>query len=400
MSDPIPQPKGQRGRTRRASSAADKAQKKCLLCHAPLSATAWDWLYLHPEVTTCSVRVTNTVGLSIDDLYGVDEQGVFMKQAAVVDDVAAMSLGEPTVDGFTIGNTSGETGFVSIDHAARQIFEAAGLPFLGGMSGPRGWSSISTYQLCPYLWHHTYGGGKVIVDEKTPKGEALEIGTIVHTLLAIHYSKIIDPAYPLTMEDAFAAMQKLLVTASWLAFAWKLVQAYLIEHSTELEWMKPLAVEYLAADPSDGTSCRWDLVFEMTKPMFGNLPGVYVCNTKTARDNSRVTREQWKNDGQILGEVGLYQKLKYEKRWGKLRGACINIIIKTTVPQFYRSWVYPTKQQLRSHEYERSIWIAQMELAKATGLFPRSRASCVTKWHGLCNLFDHCAGADAPRSFE
>lgn len=378
-----------------------------MLCHAPLQATEWDWLYLHPVVDRCAVRVTNTVGLSIDDMYGVDDQGLYTKEVVTPDEVAVMGLGSPglsgygemTVDGYPIGNTGEQQGFISIDAAAKRLFEAAGLPFLGGMSGLRGWSSISTYQLCPYLWRHKYGGKPVVGDE-TPKSEALEIGTMVHTLLAIYYSKVIDPEYKLNITDAYEGLKALMVTPAFLEHAWKLVQAYLIEHSQEFEWMRPLAVEYLAADPEDGTSCRWDLVFEMTKPMFGNLPGVWVSNLKTSSQNSRVTREQWKNDGQILGEVGLYQKLKYEKMWGKLRGACINIIVKTQVPQFFRSWVVPTKQQLRSHEYERGIWIAQMELAKATKLFPRSRTSCVTKWQGLCELFDHCAGADAPREIS
>ena len=163
--------------------------------------------------------------------------------------------------------------------------------------------------------------------------------------------------------------------------------------------MTPLAVEHLAADPRDGVSCRWDLVFRIDRPFMGQLPGVYVCNTKTASDKGKTTLEQWHNDGQILGEVDLYSRLKYEKLWGPLRGACINLVIKTKVPQYHRTWVSPSKAVLRSHRYERGIWIAQMELAAATGLYPRSRAPCVTKWRGLCELFDHCAGADAPREF-
>lgn len=392
----------------------DKTKPKaCVLCGVALSETEYATLFTHPVDGPCAVRVTNVLGLSVDDLYFVaDDDGKVYQREEATD---APSFGGPDLAAQADGSVYDPTGgsaFLSADGGARRMFEHAGIPFLGGMSGLRGWSSIGTYQTCPYLWKLTYGGGsKDVVNPDVPKSEALEVGTLLHLFTAIHYMRIIqnNPAtadakafpngYPLTPEDALTFLRHVMVTPGYLDYAWGLFDAYRIEYQDELEWMTPLAVEHLAMDPRDGVSCRWDLTFRIDHPHGGQLPGVYVCNTKTASDKGKTTLEQWHNDGQILGEVDLYSRLKYEKLWGPLRGACINLVIKTKTPQFHRTWVSPPKSVLRSHRYERGIWIAQMELAAATGLYPRSRASCVTKWRGLCQLFEHCSGADAPREF-
>lgn len=376
---------------------SSKAKSRtCLLCGTAVTPTAYEGLFLHAPEAGCGVRVTNHLGLSIDDLYEVVDGEIFTLSRSVEDvEVSAMAIAPMVIDGATAGDGGATTGFVSIDVASRRLFDNVGLPFPGGMSGLKGWSSISTFQACRYLWKQKYGI-KTAVDESIPKSEALEVGSIVHLLLAVHYSRIIDPAYPLTVEDTISALRALLVVPAYLDKAVSYVQGYFVEYHDELDWMRPLAVEHLATDPITGVSCRWDIVFEIIKPHRGQLPGVYVCNTKTARDAGRVTMEQWKNDGQILGEIDLYRRLKYEKRWGKLRGACINLIIKTQVPAYRRSWIHPSDAVLRNHVHDRAVWLAEMAMAEATGLYPRSRASCVTKY-GLCQLHDHCAGADAPR---
>lgn len=382
----------------RTKSAKRSAQRSCLLCRAALTESPYEGIFVHPAAADCNVKVTNHLGLSIDDLYEVDSEGAIwtIERSDEEIEISAMAISPMTIDGIEMGG--GVTaGFVSIDVAARRLFENLGLPYLGGMSGLKGWSSISTFQTCRYLWKQKYGLRRSVIDENAPKGEALEIGSIVHLLLAIHYQGIIDPTYGLTVEDAIAALRALLVVPKYLDAAVALVHGYFVEYHDELEWLRPLAVEHLATDPVTGVSCRWDIVFEILKPYRGQLPGVYVTNTKTARDAGHTTMEQWKNDGQILGEIDLYRRLKYEKRWGRLRGACINLIIKTQTPAYRRSWVLPTDSILRSHVHDRAIWIAEMAVAEATGLYPRSRASCVTKFHGLCELHEHCAGADAPR---
>lgn len=381
-----------------------KRKHNCVLCKAPLSPSPYDGLWLHPESVTCQVRVTDHLGLSVDDQYGVDAEGVFAVAAEpVAEDVlgegAFGAVGLITTDGVVVANLGGITpAFVSVEVAAKVLFEQAGLPYLGGSSGSYGWSSVSTFQKCPYLWKKTYGARDAALGGDL--SEALEVGSITHIFLAIHYSQWIDPTYPLTPEDARRYFAAAGVTPLFVDKAWTLFESYRIWHQEESAWMIPLAVEELAVDPRTGFSCRWDLVFKVEVAQPGILPGVYICNHKSAADNSFVTREQWKNDGQILGEINLYNALGYHRRFGPLRGACVNLLIKTQNPQFIRAWVMPPPAILRDHAKSLLYTTGQMRMAEATNCYPRMRAACVTRYRTLCEFHEHCAGGDAAREIE
>lgn len=376
-----------------------KRKHNCALCKAPLSPSSYDGLWLHPESATCQVRVADHLGLSLDDQYGVDAEGIYTVAAEPADaplGEGAFSAGVITTDGVamvTLGN--GASAFVSVEVAAKALFEAAGLPYLGGSSGSYGWSSVSTFQKCPYLWKKTYGARDAALGGDL--SEALEVGSIAHIFLAIHYSRWIDPAYPLTPEDARRYFMTASVTPTFVDKAWSLFDSYRVWHQEESAWMIPLAVEELAVDPRTGFSCRWDLVFKVEVAQPGILPGVYICNHKSAADNSFVTREQWKNDGQILGEINLYNALSYHRRFGPLRGACVNLLIKTQNPQFLRAWVMPPPAILRDHAKSLLYTTGQMRMAEATNCYPRMRAACVTRYRTLCQFHEHCAGGDVAR---
>lgn len=381
-------------------------KRKCILCGTALSASDCEGLLLHPDVgDKCGVVITDHLGISVDDEYEYADGKVWTRAAAVIDPNQPIEFGGAffTVDGTPVGSLNGGIGdgpaFVSAEAGAKKLFEAAGLPYLGGSSGTRGWSSISAFQRCPYLWRAQHSGGKTLLGD-APGPEALEIGTLVHILLAVHYSQLIDPLYPLDPEAVRRFLQLVPVTPGFLEQAWQLFEGYRLWWGDESSWLTPLAVEEQVTDPRTGFSCRWDLVFRVNTPYETLLPGVYVTNHKTAGNAGAVTRDQWQNDGQILGEIDLYERLNYHKRWGQLRGACINLIIKTLSPQYLRSYVYPAKGILRDHRKSLAIWSAQMEMAKAADVYPRARAACITKFHGFCELFKHCAGADEPREIE
>ncbi len=381
-------------------------KRKCFLCKTVLMASAYADLFVHPPSETCQVNVTDVVGISVDETYELDRvtNQVWSREAPAIDLSVPIEFGGAifTVDGQpVVAPGLSDTAFLSIDAAARMLFEAVGQPYLGGSSGDRGWSSISTFQRCPYLWKDKYGGARSVLGD-APGPEALEIGSMVHLFLAVYYSQRIDPLFPFDAEAARRYLQLAPVTPAYLAAAWDLFEGYRLWWGDETSWMTPLAVEEQVVDPHTGASCRWDLVFRVNQPYENMLPGVYVCDHKTSSDNGLVTHAQWRNDGQILGEIDLYERLKFHKKWGPLRGACINHIVKTKTPQYNRSFVYPAKGILRDHRKGLQIWSAQMDLAEATGNYPRARAACITRFRGLCELFEHCSGADGsePREIE
>lgn len=375
-------------------------KRKCVLCGTALSPSPYEGIFIHSETPACQVAVADHLGISIDETYELVNGEVFARAAD--DPPADNALVEFGGTVFTVNGQpiiTNEAAFYSTESAAKKMFEAADKPYLGGASGLRGWSSISTFQTCRYLWKSKYGGRNILGDR--PGTESQEIGSLVHIFLALHYMRRIDSSYPIVPEDARRFFELAPVTPGYLQHAWLLFDAYRLHYGDE-SWMTPLAVEELAVDPRTGFSCRWDFVFRVEHPFENLLPGVFVANSKTAGDNGMTTREQWKNDGQILGEIDLYDRLGYHRRWGALRAACVNLLIKTKVPQFHRAWVYPPKAILRDHHKSLKVWTAEMDLAAATGDYRRSRASCVTKWRGLCELHDHCSGADgdAPREIE
>ncbi len=374
---------------------------KCVLCGAALVDSSTDGFLLHTDVAGCEVVITDRLGVCVDDVYELIDGQVYERLVMAVTTPAPVDFsGVVYSDGVPVAGHDASA-FLSADAGARRLFDSINRPYLGGSSGSRGWSSVSTFQKCPYLWQVKYRGAKSLYNPDVPGPEALEIGSLTHLFLAIHYSQRIDPTYPVDPYAARRFLSLAPVTPAYLEAAWQLFDGYLAYWGDEA-WMTPLAVEELAVDPRSGFSCRWDLIFRVDAPFENMLPGIYVCNSKTAGDNSAVTRDQWKNDGQILGEIDLYQRLGYHRRFGPLRAACVNILIKTKVPQYTRSLVIPSKPILRDHHNSLRVWDAQMRLAEATGNYPRSRASCITRYRGFCELFDHCAGADGdlPREVD
>lgn len=323
------------------------------------------------------------MGISVDDEYEIVDGEIYQRAP---DGAVTPTDQAPASD----------SAFMGIDAASDLLFTSVGLPKLGGISSTRGWSSISAFQRCRYLWKQKYADRKPLVG---PGPAALEIGSITHLLLAVRYSQRIHKDYPISVEDTVEFLRKAPVTPAFVDESWRLYDAY-VGHWRDEAWMTPLAVEELAVDPRTGFSCRWDLVFRVDKPFENLLPGVYVCNTKTSSDAGMTTRERWRNDGQILGEIDLYRQLKYEKRWGELRAACINLIVKTKVPQFMRFWVLPNNAVLRDHHKSLKIWSAEMDQAIATNVFPKSRSSCVNQYRMLCEMFDECAGGTSDREME
>lgn len=377
-------------------------KRTCVLCRVALTSSPYDGIWLHPDVTTCRVRVTDNLGISADDAYVIEGGQLYASEAT------AATATEPVAVGGAVFTTDGVVMFdqtsawFSADVGAKRLFDQIEQPYLGGSSGLRGWSSISTYQKCPHLWKLKYGGGsRTLARGDEPGPQALEIGSLVHLFLAIHYSQRINPLYPCDPEQAKRFLELVPVTPAYLEEAWRLFDGHRAYYGDE-SWMKPLAVEEQVVDPRTGFSCRWDLVFEVPEPYETLLPGVYVCNHKTGSANTLVGREEWRNDGQIFGEIDLYDQLGYHRRWGALRGAYINRIIKTKTPQYQRIFVQPSKGVLKEHRKSLAVWTAQMEVAAATGNYPRARAACVTRYQGLCEQFDNCAGStgDEPREIE
>lgn len=393
------------------SKARAPARRKgpiCVLCDSKLEPSPLEGVLAHPVVTFCSVRLTDDVGISIDEIYELGDDGVVYEllseeEAAKRDaeTAEAMVFAEPSAtpvevsidDLLGIGSDfvimlDEKSPYLSAEAALSRIFTEAGVPRLGGASGDRGWSSFSTYQKCPHLWKTRYQDTDRGLVQDNPKSPSLEIGTIVHAFQAIMLAKKMDIGYPLEPEQVRDQMLMMLVTPEYVHEGWRVFRAYLAYYTHDA--FEPLAVEHLLVDPRTRQSCRIDALMWLEESEAGFPRGAYIFDFKTAARFDFATLNGWKNDGEIIGLFDLYERTKAHKRFGKLQGIIVDIIGKQKVPNFHRTFVNPSRGLIKDHRKSLQIWSAAIETSVATGVFPRARAACVGRYGFLCDEYDRC----------
>jgi hypothetical protein len=278
-------------------------------------------------------------------------------------------------------NMSPDPNARNIDDILGEIFEHHKMPRLGGASG-RGWSSHATFQKCPYLFKLSYLEG-----QRGAPSVALEVGSLIHTFLALHYTWMLDENLTLTPYVTRDSLLAAGARPQSVIEAWRLYEAYASKY--ESDYLVPIAMEEWAQDP-DGNTCRYDMIAEVPAAQPGVVPGVYIVEHKSAARFTADALEGWRNDGEILGQIMIWKRAKLDKKYGKLRGTIVNIVGKQKVIQFHRTIVPAQKWHVTQHMEDLKMWSALQQMYAATGFWPKARANCVTKF-GLCNFFDHCA---------
>lgn len=344
---------------------------RCLLCERelePVSPTR----QRHPDVPDCLVRVTNQWGICVDE------------ELASVEPDAESELDEDDEPSLLQIHTP-------IDVALERVFEAWGMPRLGGASSGRGWSSFSTFQACPYKWFRRYVEPLPANPGWVVENFPMAVGSFVHALLAVHYGRMQPDRLLLgsaiTPEDLRAGVIEQGCNIEMINEGWRLFTAYRLFYKYEI--IEPYALELDMRDPRTNESCRPDLIAYFSKEAPNRVPGMYIIEHKTRTRFTRDALESWPNDGEVLGQIMLWERLGYAKRFGELKGVIVNIIGRQKDPQFHRTIVAPSAWQIQQHTEDLRRWEGLIKLALAYGEFPRARNSCAA--YGLCDLFDHCA---------
>lgn len=292
-------------------------------------------------------------------------------------------------DGTTI-DVNPDPSLKSVDDAFLALFESYSVPRPGGASGHLGWSSFSTFQRCPYLYKRVYldapdgvrtGGGS----------QALEIGSTIHTLLAVKSLQLINQAYPISPEMVREFMLTFGCSPEVIMESWRVFTSYEAHYESAEggDYLTPIAVEYLIADEKTKESARFDLIAKVEDAQIGVMPGTYIVEHKTASRFTDDVVDGWRNDGEILGQIMLWKRLKLDKKFGKLQGVMVNILGKQKYPQFRRVIVPPQSWQIRQHADDLRVWEGYRQLARAIGVFPHARANCISRY-GKCFQWDHC----------
>lgn len=271
-----------------------------------------------------------------------------------------------------------------LDVALDEIFAEIGVPRPGGPSG-RGWSSRQVFQSCPHKYRRRYLDGV-----RSAPSAALEIGALFHQLVALHYLTHAGEAWP-DKIPLDMLREKLLargVSAEAVMEAYRLFESY--AHRYEDDYLTPLAVEELCLDPR-GSSCRFDLIAKVGANALFIPEGIWIVEHKTAGRLDATTLDGWRNDGEVLGQMTLWRAMNLDALYGPLQGVIVNIVSKARVVQFHRTLIpVPSDAKLAGHARDLAVFSSFEEVCRATGVWPRSRAACVTRY-GFCDLYDECA---------
>lgn len=345
----------------------------CILCERELEIIPDRGWYLHPEADDCEVKYTDGYGIAIDET--VDEEPAPERNLERTQ--------SPFFEGIDVQI------YPSVDVVLAELFDSVQLTRLGGASTGSGWSNFQLFQRCPHAWWKRYiEQARPLIAVESP---AIAIGSLIHTYLALHYLLMIEPDYGLTPEAVYDfALRR--ANPQFVGEAWRVFMAYTRHYA--LEEIQPLAIEYNLVDPRTRESCRYDLIAYFPNEAPGRPEGTYIVEHKSTQRFDRQSLEGWANDGEILGQVMLWERLGLKHRFGPLRGVLVNILGKQKVPEFHRTYVAPSTWQIDQHKSDLSHWSALIGLAKATDSFPRARSGCINRF-GMCEWWELCAGGEA-----
>lgn len=335
----------------------------CLLCNEPLTPIESGELVgyqTHPEVEFCLVRYADRWGVAVDDPKPYVEPEVIFSEAQI---------------------------FPTVESVLEDFFAEKGLPRLGGISSGRGWSSYAVYQRCPHAYRRRYVDPPDSVRLYEGEFDALAIGILIHTFMAIYYTKMIDPDYPISVEDcrifAISKANPELVNESYRVF-----YNYTLYYQDDT--FQPLAIEKDLKNPRTGQSCRFDLIAFLPETTGPLLAGTYVIEHKSASRFDRDTLEGWANDGEVIGQVMHWQDLGFDKFYGPLKGVIVNILGKQKEPKFHRTLVAPETWMTDAHRDDLRRQDGLIQLSRSTGSWPRSRNNCIGRY-GRCQFWTECA---------
>ena len=278
-----------------------------------------------------------------------------------------------------------------MEDVLRKFFADRNLPMLGGPSG-RGWSFYGSYARCAYLHFKTYesmylGDGPVDVRwasifEDMDEPEAREMGSLIHVVLALRYSRQLAYPDPETVIDHVAATHPQLAMDTrriYLAYGAFCDGYGDYDHVLHVEKY----LEFVDEDDGFTVTTKPDLILH-------ERDGVVIVDNKSAARFDYVTRNEWHNSGQLRTAALVYRGMG--EPWGPIRHIEINLIGKQKEPQFERIKIAPPNDDaLRSHAKLLRYLDALRRQSEITDFWPRTGRDIGCSGRGTCALFSHCA---------
>lgn len=247
----------------------------CFLCDEPLEALEAG-VQKHPSSETCLVEYTDGFGVSLD------EQAI----ARLAFDGEPPDEDEEHPEPSEFFSELDIRTFPYVEEVLLKIFAKYGIQRLGGVSTGRGWSAFNTFQRCRYLYKRRYLTPIETINARVDEPEARAVGTVIHSMLAVYYTRMIEESYPLTPQLLRDEMLSGNANPEIVNEGYRVFNAYGLYYQSEE--IMPLAVEYDLKDPRTGESCRFDLIAFFPKNQNDRLAGTYNVEHKCLIGSSRI----------------------------------------------------------------------------------------------------------------
>jgi hypothetical protein len=219
----------------------------------------------------------------------------------------------------------------------------------------------------------------------------LEIGSMVHVCLAVHYARRLPQGYPgwqahtpspLELLDALVEEG---VDAACAQEVRRVVYAYLEFYDDTNIF--PVAVEHGAGIPGIHT-CRYDMLGWQDNAL-------WVYEHKCLAIDKEDTIESWWLDGEILGELYAYRLSNLQATFGApLAGVQMNLLFKTRPPKFRRIPIVVPENVMNTYIRDRNWWTGFRNNCQQTGCWPRALSGCINKYD-RCAYWAHCRDEDS-----
>lgn len=261
------------------------------------------------------------------------------------------------------------------------------LPFVFSRGSGLGWSYWSTLQRCPREFYLTYV--KPVDTESLGKPYPLEIGSYYHAFQALSLSE--DPVPTPTALRKFLFKHK--ANPETVGEAWRVFEAYLSYYG-ESDYLEPLAIEYTAHHKRSNFSCRYDLIARVSNRNHDLIQqGVYIVERKTAAAFTVDVIDGWDLDGEVLGQMLLWDRCGLSKKFGPLRGVIVDIVGKQKEPKFHRTVVSKDSFRVRRHLQALNHMKAERDRYVKLKKWPMYTANCIRRY-GRCPLYDVCRSGE------
>jgi hypothetical protein len=293
---------------------------------------------------------------------------------------------------------------VDIDAVLSSIPGLEGGPSTGGFS----WSPLGVEASCERKSFYATAMGL----QKKGKVTALQVGTLVHACMELHYKsggmRTFEPC------DAVANAGAVDIAADARRYVYAHIQMFGQEEAQtwDVRGVELQGTWFMPPEKIGGKTvhipltCRHDLVVALRSPGAPCTPpgqpamgGVHVVDYKTASRLSYDLTKGYGMDGQFLMNALVYRQAEAQT-FGPLAGIIVSIIAKhkkmtadslfrvhttadeASVAEFYHAEVRPLAVRLYSK-------LADPVKRTDRTKWPKNHASCVTRY-GLCPYFDIC----------